>query len=603
MRISLLYSFIFLSMFWSCFDDPKGTTNRARIADRPISSVVETQICTESQYVSNDGTKCFQGTCPANYHLVTSQTELNNVIETYDEDISPKLSPEEDTKRRQNFFRARGLCNEGATPSRPTNEINIVDDTCVCQNRATLSINSCATICAARGADTNATLIINTSPSAAILNDPRFIAGNGINVGTLNSWCNATIDDGRTDPACTVQIYNGANTLVLSENLKFEQQNTISVTVPASLPDNTTYLGRIVESKSGSNAKSVPFQFRLKRDLATTTTVDSPLKIEPMTMYSCIFRRFTKASENVTSSSYTFAFRLSMFDKLAKNPVPISDTSQLTIFCHDFQLFGKTDNSSYPRLESFSHIFSLWDSDDNRFTNQGNGLEINNLIHRRILAEYGQVDTQQYFAPFFGGSNGARYHPLIQTSVIQGYILTAFQDDSNGTAYCPNTTHYNSTEPKFKILKEIIGVDTEGLFMAVMTPVTYTSIATDAEPVTNVDLIYIRESIANQIWFYTERNSSGVNVNIVPTTETSHTKNLKFYWPPDFSNPTGRTVASNGSITFEKKLWQEEYQILTGEEAQILIESATGSNEDGGVAEIPSTFRTSDKRIGCIPKE
>jgi hypothetical protein len=583
----------------ACFDDPKGTTGRAKIADtNPQIPKPQTAVCTTSQLVSNEGNQCFQGTCPSNFHLVSNQTERDQVMKFYDEEISPGLSSEEDTKRRQNFFRARDICAAGSAPSRPSNVINIVDDFCVCQNRVSLSTNDCANTCANRSADSNATLVINTNPNATLLNDERFFTDT-IRVGTLNSWCNMTINDGRKNPACTVHVFNGTNTFVLNQNIRFEQQNTLSVTIPNGLTDNTTYLAHIVESGSGSNAKSVPFQFRLKRENSTTstTTASSALKIEPMKMYSCLFRRYTKASENVNSNSYTFSFRLSMFEQLAKAPVPVSNTSQLTIFCHDFQRFGKNDSSSYPRLESFSHIFSLWDKDDSRFTNQGGGLVINSLIHQRLLAEYGLADTTQYFSPFYGGNNGARYHPLIQTSVIQGYILTAFQDHANATAYCPNSSHYNSNEPKFKILKEVIGVETEGLFMGIMTPVTYTSIAPDAPPVTNVDIIYIRESIVNQIWFYSERNNSGLLINKRPTPETAHTKNLKFYWPPNFADPLGQ------NNNYQKKVWQEEYQILTGEEAQILIESATGSDNDGGIAEVPTSFRPSDRRLGCVPKE
>ncbi len=581
----LLFIILLSFLLSSCFDDPKGTKGRARLSAGSGTTVVETQICTEAQFVNNLGNKCFQGACPSDHHLVTSQTELNNVLEIFDTQISPTLTQEEDSKRRDNFFRARGLCNAGATPSRPTNEINIVEDVCICQNRQALSLNNCASVCSARGADTNATLIINTRPSAAILNDPRFIT-NGQTQGNLNSWCNATIDDGRTNPACTVQIFNGSNTFVLSENLKFEQQNTISVRVPNSLTDNVTYLGRIVESGSGSNAKSIPFQFRLKRNLTQTVSALTPLKIEPMKMYSCIARTFSAVSERLPATgSYHSAFRLSMFEQLGRTPAVVSNTNSLTIFCHDYQLSGKNDSSSYGRLESFSHVFSLWDADDNRFTLSGGGLEINNFIHQRLLSEYNLSDSTNYFSPFYGGEDGARYHPSIKNSTIQGFLLTAFQDDLNGAAYCPNSAHYNSTVPKFKILKEIVGVETEGLFLGVMTPKVLSAADFAASQIVT-DIIYLRESLVNQIWFYTEQNT-----NLRPNSSTAHTKKLKFYWPPDFSAP------------LVKKVWQEEYQILEPSEASLLIQSATDTRNDGGIAEIPSVMRTSDKRLGCVPKE
>jgi hypothetical protein len=234
-------------------------------------------------------------------------------------------------------------------------------------------------------------------------------------------------------------------------------------------------------------------------------------------------------------------------------------------------------------LKLIPQHFSVWDINDPRFADtDGNGKEdINDILQRRLFNEYGVNTPLKIFGvlnwpnviPFpTGGSSSSSSG----TAPKMGYFMQPWVNSQTGTGFCPTQAHYNGSDPVFRVMKEHIGVDTEGMFLSEREPLVIANsdgTLASAPP----DVMIIRENLLKKIWFYFENGR-----HFVPDDFSAANKTIMFYWPPDLQNP------------YTRKSTQFIYTIRSPE----TIGQAAGGGSGSGPA---TSVKPPDKRFGCVP--
>ena len=83
---------------------------------------------------------------------------------------------------------------------------------------------------------------------------------------------------------------------------------------------------------------------------------------------------------------------------------------------------------------------------------------------------------------------------------ILGYFMIPFIDTNTGQGFCPDQSRYNGSDPLFRVLKEYIGVDTEGIYIAEREALAFTD--ENGERVeAGQDIIFIRETLLKKFGF------------------------------------------------------------------------------------------------------
>jgi hypothetical protein len=143
-------------------------------------------------------------------------------------------------------------------------------------------------------------------------------------------------------------------------------------------------------------------------------------------------------------------------------------------------------------------------------------------------------------------------------------------DSATFKSYCLTSTHYNGTNPLFKAFRDIIGVDTEGLYVgekAAETVTTPTGVTSGLK-----DWILIRETDVKAVWFYLNNG-----VLTAPTDNNVKDVSVYFYYPLNKASP------------FVKTSTQRMYKVKWAYELN-------------GASTIPTSLPPHDRKIGCIPK-
>ncbi len=166
-----------------------------------------------------------------------------------------------------------------------------------------------------------------------------------------------------------------------------------------------------------------------------------------------------------------------------------------------------------------------------------------------------------------GGAASPTQAPLL------GFFMQPWIDSSTGRGYCPKQAQYNGTDPLFRILKEVVGVDTEGLYIALKEEEILNTSSGTAVPAPQ-DILFIREGLLRQIWFYYENGQ-----HFTPNDTTANQKTIMFYWPADPVNP------------YVKKSTQKIYTIRASD-------SLSAAQNAGALR---TSIRPPDKRFGCVP--
>lgn len=539
-----------LCLLSACISDG-GRKGRSLVKDFSIGTG-GSAFCTEAYRVS-DAT-C-NTACPDSITHPATDEELATTIEEIENSTS--LTDANKVQVLGDVDAAQFVCLEGSGIFRPQNSIFVKKDFCSCVGNKRDIVNNCDQFCSGKNAaDQSATLFGTVTVGPDVELNPS--------LGTLSNWCTVEINE-QTGPSCVLEVDDGSSKENLTINIP-QGSNTFTVNV-GSLELNKVYIARILENGSGSNASSDSFQiYRIPQDDGSTGT-NTPLKIMPSSLYSCIFRDGTQGNDNTFENAARVHY---MFASNA-TPPPMPANNSFDI-CHDVNTNGTIDSPLYPRLELVPQHLALWDFSDIRFAdaNSDGNPDINKLLEDRLLNEYNEIRTVGLFGllpwPNF---------PLATTNPNLGFIMQAFINPQSGRGFCPGQEEYNGStgDNLFRVLKEVVGVDTEGLFMSEREPIVIPNGDGTFDLAPN-DFLMIREGQLKKIWFYFENNQ-----HFVPDEVTSASKTIHFYWPPDEINP------------YVKKSSQRTYTVRAPEDL----------GQGGATSGLNTSIRPPDKRFACIP--
>lgn len=481
--------------------------------------------------------ECREGTVRAN------EEEVEEVLEDLSDELVEIIED------------SAGLCiEEQIEVERPDGEIFVQKDHCSCLNGKPDILNNCDAFCSSRNTDVP-TLFgsVQLGPNVA-LNE---------NLGNLFNWCNREIDDGLTGTNCLLEAFDGTSTRRLDISIP-AGSNTFSAVV-SGLDLNRTYIMRIVEQTSG--AQSDPFQIIRKDFEDDSSGPQGPLKVMPISQYTCILRSATQVEQD-----FFFENTIRQHFYFASNEEPPSLSPELTplVTCHDPNT-GVNDGPLKPRLELIPQNFAVWDLSDFRFIDvdpQNDSPDINTQIQERLAREF-NVDAQVGLFGLLTWPNTP--DPEIGPQNL-GIFMQAFVNSETGRAFCPGEEEYFSDDPVFQILREVVGVPTEGIYLAEKEPEALLNEDGTVQEVPR-DTIIIRENLLKKIWFYFEDGK-----HFVPDERTANTKTIRFYYPPDTDDP------------YVKKSTQRVYTVRSPQQL--------GQGNNIG---LPTSIPIPDKRFGCVP--
>ena len=456
---------------------------------------------------------------------------------------------------------------EFVPPTRPDGAVFLQTGSCGCKGTEPITLGNCVSFCAGKS-NLEETLYVNVE------------VGEEIETSSLASfygWCTKPItytdpetgelvEDG-VQPVCEVRVKDENGSL---GTLNFEPKagsKTLSINI-ANLDSDKTYRLSVVEATSGASSNTI--QVRKVSD-RITDPVGGPLRLMPVNQYTCM-TRVLSTDEGNGDNFFESAARSHYYFIDEDRPEPLSETFA-NIFCHDFMIYGTTPINN-PLLEETPGSFTVWNKWDPRFfdldgNENGNEIEVHKLLGQKIRDLGYQSEDPKVFFPleYYNGPPISAEGGSIPEKKVLGHYMLPFVSTSDGfKAYCPTAQHYNSENPLFQAMKEIVGVDTEGLYIAKQNNVC--------------DVLLIKESLLKQIWFYIENG-----IHIEPNDSTVSGKQVQFYWPPDPVSP------------FVKKSHQRVYTLKRPTES-LCGESNVSDNE----IQNPSQYPSHDKRIGCVPK-
>ena len=459
---------------------------------------------------------------------------------------------------------------EEKADSRPSGAIIIQSGHCACAGNKAVSIGNCESFCSTKSnTETTKKLYFSVELTEAITLDV---------FEDVKGFCTTQEDLDKEGKACVIEAKNESGAITEIDFSPAEAQQSFTINIEGVLSEDETYRISIKEKSTGATSTSV--QLRIASDIIEDD-VGGPLALMPVNQYTCLFRE--GGIDTSTGGLYNDSISRFHFYFISKTrPEPLKKVSLPTVACYDFQTYGTTPINS-PLLEENTDSFTVWNKMDPRFYDLDNNgvLKIHELIEQKMIL-MGQPPTSTptlfYDLNWLNGiddgddaaGGDSTTTTLTTTSANLGMYMTPFLDTTNNyTAYCPTQLQYYSSNPLFKALRELVGVDTEALYAAKQNNVC--------------DFLLIKESLVKKIWFYIENGQ-----HIQPTTATIRDKNIQFYWPADTNSP------------YIKKSHQRVYTIKGSDE--ISCGGATvdsGSQDSSGNSTV---YPPHDKRIGCIPK-
>lgn len=152
-------------------------------------------------------------------------------------------------------FLARNDEREPEREDRPTNQIEFKNSFCSCKNGKSDIINDCDAFCATKPVTSNAVLYVDTILGPDITLNSK--------LGNLYNWCNVMLNGDDISPQCTLTATDGTNVISGIPISISPWSNSFSAHIDT-LPLNKTFILKLVESKTGSNAQSKEIQLRRK---------------------------------------------------------------------------------------------------------------------------------------------------------------------------------------------------------------------------------------------------------------------------------------------------------------------------------------------------
>lgn len=538
-----------LALVSGCVTDPGVSKKRGLVTDFSISNGVTG--CDAGFLLLSQPDTC-TNTCGTDtgVHLA-SATELADAKAAADENLLAKING------------SAGICvDDIVNVARPTNQIDIKSDFCSCINNKSDLISDCASFCASMPNSPSPILTINTIMGVEIALNEK--------LGNLENWCKVQLEGDPSEPQCFLNASDGVTTIANIPILSISG-NTLTANIQG-LSLDKTYIMKIVEGKTGTNAQSKEFQLRRKTQTTEDTTILGALKVTPINQYTCMTYGGTVNSTTgqISRTSYARVFYYFASNETPPPIPPAGGTNQSVVVCHDEQLHPGNDSAEYPRLEMIPQHFAMWDKTDPRFVNENStGLTINKTLTTRLLNEYGVTANTIDLFKLINYPNRPTTTSTSTANISLGYMMIPFIDKA-GKTFCPTQTDFNGTDPLYNLLKEYMD-DTEGLYLAEKEAET---ILDNNTYKTIYGTMFITESVVKKYGFYIENG-----LKIRADQASMNTKTIYFYWPAnDTMDP----------------LLQGNRKLFT-----VRTPDTLNGNVPTGQS---TTQRTSDKRIGCVPK-
>lgn len=464
--------------------------------------------------------------------------------------------------------------------TRPTDALKFKPDFCGCKDGKPVTFGNCSTFCADK--NTSGTSILYAS-----FNVTEAISLSGLE--NVAGFCTIPLTGDTANPKCLLEVKDEAGTKVNLDVTVTSQSNSIKVDISA-LSEDKTYIATLFEQNSKAKSDSIQF---IKDSTQTSVELLGTLKVAPISQFTCVIRNYEKetAQSGAVTYWYTAGYRRHYYYLPRNAPDPLQGLSK-EAFCHDVVTYGAKDDATFPRLENIPGIFNFWDTQDPRFyDNNGNGvLDINDVIVQKTKNFGGSIPSNSNFFAKFSGLQLVITDPnatSTSTTASQpalGYYMAPWIDTSTSSyrSFCLTSTQYNSaTNALYKAFRDVIGVDTEGIYIAEKGAQTIeTSNGTNVT--TNPDYLLIRESDLKSVWFYVKNN-----VLTKPTEENVANVTTYFYYP------------LNKAAPFVKSSTQELYRIRSAAE---LTSASSVSSSTTTTSGSVGSFPPHDKKIGCIPK-
>lgn len=460
--------------------------------------------------------------------------------------------------------------------TRPTNDIKWKDDYCICRDGKPVSYNNCGSFCS--GKNTNAQDILYAT----------FSIGTKVQLGgfgSVHGWCTAPLATDQANAKCIIKAKDSSGNVTEIDTAIPSKSNSLTANVSGMLVDNKTYVLTLVEATSGAQSDSVQI---VKFSEDVQTPILGPLKLNPITQYACLIREYSQDS-NTGDIYFENAYRMHFYFQPRTPPTPVT-AGVINLICHDIfnPLYGKVDNELYPRFEEAPKTYTLWDSTDPRFyDNDGNGIaEINDIIRQKTIHNGGSIPSGTVFFNQFQWAGAPQLTDTAGNSSAManlGYYMAPWIDQTTYRSYCLKDTHYNSSNPLFRALGDVIQVDTEGLYIGVKSGEAFTD-STGTTTTAPDDYILIRETDLKDVWFYKESNGT------LKTPTDANVANVAVYFYYPFNKSAPHIKGPNQKI----------YRVRGANELnQDSISRDTTSNTGNSSSQYPPH----DRRIGCIPKQ
>ena len=500
---------------------------------------------------------CTPGTATkAGFHLA-SLTELST--------IKQELIEENNTALLNIVNGSKNICAPDILEEvRPTNAIDINSDFCSCINGKSDIINNCDSFCASKNPSDQPILYVNTTVGPEIALNTK--------LGNLSNWCTTQLPNDEIKPKCYVSATDGVNTMSLPVNIA-DGSNSFNVNI-LSLAKNRTWVLKLIESQSGSNAQSKEFQIRRKDQPSETVIVTGALKVSPINQYTCMtYGGKVDPAGNIIRTTFARIFYYFAANDTPTPIAPPSGTNQSQIVCHDEQLNPYPDSVEFNRLELVPQAFAMWDKSDSRFVakaENGGKLTINKMLEDELSSQFNINGSSIDLFRLLSYPNRPTTSTTTSSNVPLGYIMIPFYDTATQKSYCPTTTNFTGNQPLMNLLGKYMD-DTEAVYLAEKEAET---VADGAGQKTIYGTMFVRESTLKSYAFYIENG-----LKIKANANSMNSKTIYFYWPVSV---TADPLASGGRKIFTVR--------TPG--------TLNGSVPTGQATNEP----TSDKRIGCIPK-
>lgn len=506
--------------------------------------------------------------CLEQTHIATEE-EIDYFKVIYREEFltekDDELVEDKDILLFQEIENSLGLCLDDIVKiERPTNEVFVKNDFCACLKGRPDILNNCSQACS------------STSGNKSVLKGSVTLGPSiqlSSTLGDLYNWCTKEIDDGRVTPSCNLELFDGENAILLPLTIS-SGSNKFSVNI-SNIPYDKTYVARIIENGSGSNATSTSFQIR-KKLFEVPSTLKRPLSITPISQYTCI-QRSGVVKGGTSRNTYEELLRFHYYYPIESKPPPLNATNDF-LSCHDIDRYGDNDHILYDRLELISHHFRLWNVADPRFYDLDKNAipDINTEIEKRLKDDFNVTSTLNLFNLLQWPNRPNASTADSTGSSNLGFYLQPYLEKETGRLICPRYDEeglYYREDPLFKVLNEIIGIDTEGIYMGAREGKTMLD-SKGALVEAPIDILFVREGLLKKIWFYFEDQKY-----IIPQEATVGKNTLHFYWPPDTEYP------------YIEKSYQELYTVRSPDNI------GKGIDTNGLI----TTIRSPDKKFGCIP--